>query len=463
MGKNVENKKTRESKIMSDAVQAVCDKINNASVSGSLSRFVVPLSIREIDTLRRAGLCDSSMAFQRALKNAWIQPKFRGAVVDSIFRGFSLGMITVSILSDGTIQFDDGKQRLNFLALTCDNLVGFAGVEFDDSLNRDFIEWSDSQREIFYNYQIPFMVVNGLSDSDRRLQFERLNKGIQLGKLESRRGQILNVVTAPLFVSAVKALFDLRMSIVKPDAKIKPSFESTEEICLQALSYLVAGNCDFTGDSLVKVFKSCDNKDLLSAIKKLSVNVSHFSAFVNKDIDSLRWYVKTKTALNVCLCHDFKGWILDNFVSFPPHAGDIKGASQERWASLCASSSASALHVQGRIDMIKAINDGLTTLNKVGQSSKSLPASLEKINAVSDYKCNSVWVDTWAGTGLVVNDDLVNRVCQAVLKRCSTAVDILPRLEKSGSLSVSYLSNQASHTVGLSALLPDTVKAVAGK
>lgn len=374
-----------------------------AKVSRSLScgRYEVKmLSIREINDMRNAGKLDSSAAYQRALKLAWLKLDFRGAVADSILSGLSLGAIYAVERADGTWELLDGKQRVNFIAQTLDGLLGFGEIaSFPELSGRDFLDWPEGDRNKFLGYQIPFFVFRDLDDEGRALQFARLNgAGVKLTKMESLRGSVVTVLALPEVVKAIDTVMRLL-----PSSEARPvSRDTAVEVVLQALSYVSVANTSFLGGDVIAALKDADMSAVKTAAGVVLGRALALSEVKRDDADNEVSFCWRKSGLSTALCVDGLGF--DRLVKFQ-YSRSLhlaKGEDQSRWSELVGSGSASSSSVTERIEILGRVARGSATANTVKPPSDApsktpvagvKPSELERFTR----EARESWGDSFAG------------------------------------------------------------------
>jgi hypothetical protein len=452
------------------------DLVKNEAEVKNAGFEVKVLTIAEVNSLRLAGKFDSSASYQRSFKSAWLKDSYRCAVLDSIMRGFSIGAIYCVSRAGGVLELMDGKQRLNFLGLTLDSIAGFSSME-DSNLNKVFNEWKEADKKQFLDYKIAFVVFAGLDDSDRRLQFERLNAGVKLTKIESRRGLILSVVD----LEAVKEASKIILSVLPDIAGRQASYDTAEEIVLQSLSFLAGKNADFKGyeviDSL-KALKLADVKKSAEVVKSRAEAIAELMTSGDEDQNGLVKWIGKKTVLNSLLCVPVDAEGVYNFVSFSSFkkTAEYKEAGQDQidFKEASASASASSVNVLKRIEILGKVQAGKASKNiekelkeKAVKKAEGFKLGSSKAEAFTiDSKTLKQFEGVWGAEASAVN---IEKVYDYVMKAEGKIKTVLGRIEKSGVKSFGFQDkNGKFSTIPLSELLAvkaeaEAVKAEAGK
>ena len=448
--------------ILADGIEEVCNFKNDCS--GFEVKFI---TIKEYYKKLQSGKVNSNASYQRGFKNSWLKPSYRSAVLDSIMRGFSIGVIYVVELKNGDWELIDGKQRSNFISITLKSLdgSGFEGLE-DEGLNKIFAEWEEEDQAKFLAYKIPFIVFNGMADSDRRLQFERLSAGVKLTKMESRRGLILNVVNLPDVKEASKNI----LSVLPDVAGRSPSSDTAEEIVLQALSFLSADNYDFKGYEVIKALKSAN----FEAVKKSArlINERADSLVLMKEEDQeefkIKWLWK-KSVLNCLLCvspDEDKFYQTLNFEAFKKLAGYVAGKDQEDFKNFSANNTASSINVKGRIEILKKVQSGKASKNIEDVKVKKEAKKVDKGFGLGDGSNPSYTLPDdksdqfgkmWGSE--VASIEAINAVCKYIAGKEGSLKSVRALKSKLGVNQFSYAVNGKIAVVALEAVYsPDVVK-----
>jgi len=422
--------------------KSVCELLSYDSKSAPVLS-VVSVSVRDWSTLLKNGMVDSSMAFQRDFKAGWLKPVFRGRVADSMLRGFSIGVLHAVLNKSGVIELIDGKQRSNFIALSLSGEGSFEGIEVDDTLNKPFIEWDEKNQALFYDYQIPIMLFKGMDDSDRRLQFERLNSGVALSGYEKKRSGIVNVCAIP----SVKKSAELILSVLPSVAGRSRGFQSAEEIILQALSLMACNNYDFTGDGVCSALKSASFESLVKVSDSLLFNAEawvNLVAGAGDNAKMISWALK-KSVLNVALTLSIgkNGFDWINWSTFKSY-DCIQDSDQMKLKNASASASASSVAVKARLDVCDSIQSGMFTKNekmlKVAEKSDDKKNKKNKKNPLSAEVDAMIkpFVSAWGAD--FATPELLQTVYDGVKEKFKSAGVILPYVDDSGKKSVSFIA-----------------------
>ena len=341
-----------------------------------MGKKFIEYTVKQWLKMRDDGLINTDMAYQRGVVNGWRKQASINDFVDSILSDFSINVFHAESNDDGSLDLLDGKQRTHALARLLDG-VDLVKNYNDDLDGRPLLDWPKPERDTFYNYKLGVVLLDGLDDSERLLQFLRLNGGVKLTSMQTRRGQVENVVLDSAFSMAVKRLLEC----LPPVAGRARSYDSAEEIALQALSFLACNNASFKGVDVVKSLKACDKIALDSAIEKLADNVRVLNALwiVDNTIDietgkakPILKHVWKKTFLNVLLCVDLSKSVnlpgcLDRWHKRVIHSG--YGSDQENFKNLTRAGSANAANVKARVAIIEKIVSGQASHNPLKETS----------------------------------------------------------------------------------------------
>ena len=421
-------------------------------------------TVKEWLAMRDQGKINTDMAYQRGLVSAWRKQSFVNAFVDSILQDLSINVLHAELMADGSLDLLDGKQRTHALARLLDGVDLVKGFN-DDLDGRPLLDWPKAERQAFYDYKINVVLLDGLDDSTRLIQFLRLNGGVKLTSMQTRRGQVQEIVLNPAFASAVKRLHEC----LPPVAGRARPYDSAEEIALQALSYLACGNCSFKGVDVVKSLKAADKIVIDSAIEKLADNVRALNALwiVDNTVDletgkakPILKHIWRKSFLNVLLCNDLASSInlpgsLDRWQKRTIHAG--YGVDQEKFKALTRAGSANAANVKARVAMIETIITGQASSNPLKATKKGEKIlSSKKIELIkADTSMISLFRGTW---GADTTDSDIGAVVSYV--RAVNGSNPRPRrIVKGQALTVQFTNGKGSNSfVGL----VDMIEAVNG-
>jgi hypothetical protein len=356
------------------------------------------VTIRELNDLRNKGLINADTAYQRGLTNKWLEPVFRGLWLDSIMQGHSTGVIMVNLLSDGTYELIDGKQRNNAIMLTLQGVGTFAGLD-NEKLNQTFPNWGDDLSNQFLDYIIPLHVYRDLDASQAREIFERANAGIDLGAFEKRRGKLEKIITNAKFVELVNSVHTL---MIKASAKITRN--NSEEVLLQALSNIAFNNHNFIAKTYVELLQPLPVADLEKNLSILATNVNTFETMFNESdedqLSQIKWMLK-KSIISCMLCMTVDEFNFAGFSSFPKSSSDKEaGNDQKEFKKFNNNATASEVNVRGRIAILEKIQSGHATKNtaadpkeaKVAQpKTKKVELEAKKLTPAQVQEFKIIW------------------------------------------------------------------------
>ena len=406
---------------------------------------VTVMSIRDFTNMRRAGKINTDMAYQRGLVSSWTKQENINSFIDSILSGFSVQALHVIVGEDGSFELLDGKQRLNCIM----NILDCAYINADGVV---FGDWSDDDKQKFLAYPLVLIGLS-LDDNDRRVQFERLAGGQPLSGVEKRRGSFINIMSLPVFKVCVGHLGSLDHKVAG-----KPVTAAYwENILLQAVAYTLDGFSGTLGGDLGKLFKTAALTDVTAALDVLAVWLAAFVADYSRVKDNFAWLVAKKTYFNAFLSAIMAGGALYN-VDLAAAVGSWRyqksihekiGADQQIMIDACASASGSKESYESRVKVMDNLINGKSTVNKVKASVIASGAGkvVVKYDLVAD--CVKLWGDKSPSA-----DDV-----QKIITHCESVGwhDIKPRVESTGSCSVSFLDKEGKGRV---TSLTDLIKIV---
>jgi len=420
---------------------------------------VVQLSMREYISKINEGKVNGETAYQRELVKKWFDPTYRGKWLTSIINGDSTGVIMVNQLEDGSWELIDGKQRKNAIVETIRGTNTFAGVE-DEYYNQPFTNWDEPHAEPFLNHVLTIVVYSGLDEEGCRIRFENINGGVALGAYEVRRGKLVKIISNPTFVKMVELLAPLMQK-----KSSKATKTGAEEVLLQALSFIGFANTDFTAKVYTEVLHNCQN--LEEYLKTLESNVNNVIDLLNEEdednFSSVKW-ILAKSILSCLLTLNVKEFNFLNFSSFPKTASDKSaGADQLEFKKYNSNGTASPTNVEGRINILRAIQAGTFTKNIAGEA---------KVAKVKEAKTQKVKLEAIPPTKRQImeacviwkteDEDFVKIALGNILAWCKLYKYNYTgafRTLKSGKLQFSYNdSDQKSHARDLSDLSSETVE-----
>lgn len=330
------------------------------------------------------------MYYQRNLVSAWMKPEKRDALIDTINRGWNFQAMHCCELESGVIQLMDGKQRFNTL---CDWISGNYVPQTGEFEGRAFPMLVQDEKDKILNYPMVLITYkeSELSDDEKIILFERLQKGIPLTATQAKRGQYVN----KLLPTGIIEMMDIR---IEPDKEIFGSM-ARESMALQLFDLAMNTAPDFKGTGHIDSFISGDIRQHIETIKAKLTTFKAVLALMATDTEYKMSYKRILKKIHaVTIAHLMPAKanekILDELNNslvkfFSETSSQTKDENRKAYLTASASDSASKDQISKRLECLKLALTMHKTKPPKPQPEESepepektrLPNSEQKLNA----------------------------------------------------------------------------------